>query len=305
MGLQLNPGETFAIVRQLADPNDTGTYYVRATIRNARTDALIDTKDLTDRGGQRFSVEYQVPSSSSDAMYIVISTRVYTDSGYTALSDAYGQEIETYLVEARSKHFGGGGSVLKVDYEKIRGMIRESLDTLKFPETKQPKMPRMMSHDDIKSAVAEAMMPMMSEVMGGRATHVGVEDVVRKAIAGIQFPEQKETDLGPVLDAIGSIDIQPQTDMQPAVDYLKEKFDWITEEKFREAMVYSMGQYAGEYKDLISKIQDTAIKAVVASHLYPEEEKATEPVAEKEPVSPYEGKTIPELIKMARERGTP
>ena len=298
--MQLNPGETFAIVRQLADPNDAGTYYVRATIRNARTDTLLATKDLTDRGGQRFSVEYQVPSSTSDALYIAISTRVYTDSGYTTLSTDYGQEIQTYLVETRSKHFGGGGSVLKVDYEKIRGMIRESIDTLKFPETKLPKMPRMMSHDDIKDAMSEAMMPMMAQMMSGRTTHAGMEDMVRKAIASIQFPEQKETDLGPVLDAIGKIDVQPQVDIQPTVDYLKEKFDWITEEKFREGLVYAMGQYAGEYTELVNKIQDTAIKSVVASHLFPEKEKA--PKVEEKPKSPFEGKSIPELIRMARDR---
>ena len=120
--MQLTPGETFAIVRQLADPSDTGTYYVRATIRNARTDALIDTKDLTDRGGQRFSVEYQVPSKSSDPVWISISTRVYTDSGYTTLNTVYGQEIETHLVELRQQHFGGGGA--GVSYKKIEEIVR-------------------------------------------------------------------------------------------------------------------------------------------------------------------------------------
>lgn len=301
--MQLNPGETFAIVRQLADPNDAGTYYVRATIRNARTDTLLATKDLTDRGGQRFSVEYQVPSSTSDALYIAISTRVYTNSGYTTLSTDYGQEIETYLVETRSKHFGGGGSVLKVDYEKIRGMIRESLDTLKFPETKQPKMPRMMSHDDIKSAMSEAMMPMMAQMMNGRTTHAGMEDMVRKAIASIQFPEQKETDLGPVLDAIGEIEVQPQVDFAPVIGHLKDQLKWLTEENIKSAIVDAMGQYAGEYKELITKIQDTAVKSVIASHLYPTAKKA--PAEEGKPTSPFEGRTIPELIKMARERGTP
>src|SRR3990167_6396837 len=99
--LQLSPGEYFAIVRQLADPNDTGTYYVRAFVRNARTDTLLDTVNLTDRTGQRFSVEWQVPSSTSDALYIAVTTRVYTDSAYTTLSTDYSQEMEVYLVEDR------------------------------------------------------------------------------------------------------------------------------------------------------------------------------------------------------------
>lgn len=152
--MQLQPGEMMAIVRQLADPNDAGTYYVRATIRNARTDALIDTKDLTDRTGQRFSVEYQVPSKSSDAIYISISTRVYTDSGYTTLSDMYGQEIETYLVEMRQQHFGGGGGS-GISYKKIEETVRAVLKEMDKPDA-----------IDVKGIVDKALQGAVGDIKG-------------------------------------------------------------------------------------------------------------------------------------------
>ena len=184
--MQLAPGEMFAIVRQIADPNDAGTYYVRATIRNARTDALLDTKDLTDRGGQRFSVEYQVPSKSSDAIYIAISTRVYTDSGYTTLSDVYGQEIETYLVEMRQQNLGGGGS--GVSYEKIREIVMDVVKEIEFPEQTQAP--------DLRPAIAQEVDRAVSAI-----------GEVHSAVRGIKVSPQvtvsaPKVDVRPILDAI-------------------------------------------------------------------------------------------------------
>jgi hypothetical protein len=153
--MQLVPGEIFAIVRQLADPGDTGTYYVQATIRNARTDVLLDTKNLTDRGDQRFSVEYQVPSKSSDAIYIAISTRVYTDSGYTTLSTVYGQEVETYLVEMRQQHFGGGGS--SMSYKKIEEIVKAAIKE----REKEPEVPA-----DVQGIVDRAITAAVGEIKG-------------------------------------------------------------------------------------------------------------------------------------------
>jgi len=63
--LQVNPRETYPIVRQLADPLDTGTYYVRAVVRNARTDETLETLNLTNKGSGRFLYNYQVPADAS------------------------------------------------------------------------------------------------------------------------------------------------------------------------------------------------------------------------------------------------
>lgn len=129
----LQPQEYFAIVRQLPDPNDSNTYYVRAVIRNARTDALIDTINLTDRGSRRFSQSWQTPADSSGlGFYISICTTVYTDSGYTAKSDVYAEEMETYLLDNRFRNLGGGAGGSDVDYKKIRTIFIEVLTTFNF-----------------------------------------------------------------------------------------------------------------------------------------------------------------------------
>src|SRR3990167_11298322 len=106
----LEPGEYTGISRQLADPNDSTTYYVRAIIRNARTDATIDTVDLDSKGLGRYQAEWHVTSTvPAGGFFISITTYVYTDSGYTTLSTDYSAESNTYLIEPRAKHFGGGG----------------------------------------------------------------------------------------------------------------------------------------------------------------------------------------------------
>src|SRR5947209_2026571 len=114
MSLILHPQNSFTVVRQIANHLDTDTNYVRAVIRNAYTDAIIDTLDLTDKGSQRFSKNWQVPADpSGQGFYISIVTSVYTDSGYTTKNPNYGDEENTYLVQDRvplARHGGGGVS---------------------------------------------------------------------------------------------------------------------------------------------------------------------------------------------------
>lgn len=129
----LRPREYFTIVRQLEDPNDTNTYYVRSTIRNARTDAIIDTVDLVDRGGQRFTREWQVPADpSGQGFYISITTSVYTDPSYTTRSTKYGEHSQTYLVDKR--HSTSSGGYVEVDYAKIRKIVAEEAASIERPQ---------------------------------------------------------------------------------------------------------------------------------------------------------------------------
>ncbi len=126
--MQLNPREYFTVVRGLPDHTDSTTYYVRAVIRNARTDVLITALDLVDQGdGHRFLKEWQVPADPSGlGFYISITTSVYTDSGYTTKAANYGDQYDTYLVADRSNpnvYHGGGGE--SIDYRKIRQILKE------------------------------------------------------------------------------------------------------------------------------------------------------------------------------------
>ncbi len=141
----LSPQEYFALVRQLQDPNDTGVYYVRAVIRNALTDAVIATLNLTDRGSQRFSLPWQVAADPTGlGYYIAIETRVYLDAGYTQLSDAYGQENTTYLVDNRFRTLNAGGGGSDIDYKKIKKILLEALGEFEFPEFPSLKRSRQL-----------------------------------------------------------------------------------------------------------------------------------------------------------------
>lgn len=124
--MQLQPQEYFTVVRQLHDWNDTDTNYVQAVIRNARTDELLATLELNDKGSRRFSKEWQVKADTSGlGYYITITTSVFTDSDYTTKNANYGDEMNTYLVDERKRIQGGGGGS-DIDYKKIAQIVKEN-----------------------------------------------------------------------------------------------------------------------------------------------------------------------------------
>lgn len=150
--MQLHPLEQFSIVRQIEDHTDVATYYVRAVIRNAKTDAIIQVNgnnylNLTDRGGQRFSQNWLVPADpSGQGFYVSILTSVYTDSGYTTKSQNYGDKMETYLVQDRiNANLGGlgGGGGADIDYTKIRKIVDEVVKQRLEEDIEMPEMPEM------------------------------------------------------------------------------------------------------------------------------------------------------------------
>lgn len=182
--MQLYPQEEFVIARGLEDHTDASTYYVQAKIRNAKTDVIIPVDgnaflNLTDQGdSHRFSKKWQVPADPTGlGFWILITTSVYTDSGYTTKSQNYGDKYEEYFIEARLNHGGGGG--VDVDYKKVRQIVQEELATL--PPPTPPAEPV-----DLK--------PVLSSISGLRA-----------AIEAIELPEAKETDLAPVMAKIEAV----------------------------------------------------------------------------------------------------
>lgn len=127
----LKPREYFTIARGLEDHQDSATYYVRAVVRNARTDTLIETLNLDDKGdGHRFAKEWQVPADTSgEGFYILVVTSVYTDAAYTTKSPLYGDKYDTYLVQDRvnpnQPQFGMGLGP-DIDYKKIGKIVSEA-----------------------------------------------------------------------------------------------------------------------------------------------------------------------------------
>ena len=145
--MQLRPTENFVIARQVDDPYDTATYYVQAKVRNAQDDTLLKTVNLTDNGDQRFRGDYEVPVDGSGlGFYITITTRVYTDSGYTTESENYGVEEREYLVQERyNQNIGGpGGGGSDISYEKIKKIVKEVVDGRKLSKQKDVDLTKVL-----------------------------------------------------------------------------------------------------------------------------------------------------------------
>jgi hypothetical protein len=197
----LNPLEEFVIARQLNDPADVTTYYVQAEIRNAKTDAIIQTVNLNDKGGQRFTKTWQVVQDPTGlGLYITITTTVYTDSGYTIKSSVYGVEQIEHLVQDRLNPFQIGGGV-DVDYKKIRELVKQEIAKINIPEPKEPDL----------IPISEGLQAVISEI---RAIHI---------------PKPEKTDLQPVLKQVESVlraikdkpDFEP-TDLTPIASMIEK-----------------------------------------------------------------------------------
>ncbi len=222
MSVVLHPGNAFTLVRQIANHTDAATYYVQAVIRNAYTDAIIATLQLTDKGGQRFKKDWAVPGDSSgQGFYVSIVTSVYTDSGYTTKSENYGDEETTYLIQDRVFAGGGGGGI---DAFTVREIMREEIAKIPQPEpVKIPEAPKYeMRWDELLKAI--------------------------KAVP--------EADLGPILSAIrdtrtaiNNIPVPSPTDLSPILSRLES--DKGGHEEGREGL-----------KQFIAGIEDTLIDAV-------------------------------------------
>src|SRR6185369_1823353 len=113
--MQLEPQQFYTLARGLEDHTDSGTYYVQAVVRNARTDALIDTVNLTDNGNRRFTKPWLAPADPTGlGLDILITYTVYTDSGYTTKAENYGEKFDEHTVLRRMNpnlHSGGGADV--------------------------------------------------------------------------------------------------------------------------------------------------------------------------------------------------
>lgn len=129
--MNLVPGSQFSLIRQIDNVNDTGTYYVRAVVRNINTGATMATLNLASKGNQRYSSPWQVPADTSgQGTYISITTYVFDDSGYSVPDQNYATEDKEYLIiQPPVSSYGNGGTTV-VDYELIKKMV---LEGIKFP----------------------------------------------------------------------------------------------------------------------------------------------------------------------------
>jgi hypothetical protein len=227
--LPLHPGNSFTVVRQIPNHLDSATYYVRAVIRNAYTDALITTLDLTDRGGQRFSKNWLVPADpSGQGFYISIVTSVYTDSGYTTKSENYGDDENTYLVQDRvpiGRGAGGGG----IDARTLRRIIQEELTVEK--EADEPKTPEK----PVASPKTEKIVMRWDEILSAlKALQKAVDRLPTEKLNLEPYSRQLEG----IMQAIDEKEVTPETDLSPILERMDEskEDDGLTRDELKSAI---------------------------------------------------------------------
>lgn len=232
--MQLQPTEQFTISRQLADPDDIDTNYVQATVRNAKTDALLKTISLSNKGSQRFTAVYEVPADvSGEGFWITITTLVYANAGYTVRNPNYNAEQSTYLVQDRpNKLQNGGGSGADVDYKKITKIIDGIVNPPEDPKAKEKK----------EGPLAPVIALLNKSIAIGEAINA-------KELPETPKPSEP-VDLTPVLSALSDVltairdipDKVPKTELEPlqsavndltdAIKITLEKHDALAEENY-------------------------------------------------------------------------
>jgi hypothetical protein len=218
--MQLSPREQFTITRQLQNPFITDTQYVRAVVRNAKTDAVIATIDLEDKGSQRFSKVWLVPADVSGmGFWISIVTSVYADDVYSVRSQNYGDEENTYLVQERYNRNIGGGVGPDIDYKKIRKIIKEEVALIENEE-KEPKVIEV-----IKEVVVEKpkIVEVIKEVIVEKTSPPKIIETVKQVIV------EKAQDLTPItnklsdiLKLISAIELKPDQELRSVAGEIRK-----------------------------------------------------------------------------------
>lgn len=216
--MQLKPQQNFAVIRQIANHLDTDTNYVQAVIRNASTDVILATIQLTDKGNQRFIKNWTVPADTSgQGFYLSIVTSVYTDSGYTTKNPTYGDEEHTYLVaDLMNVHRGFAGG-RGADAGDVRRIIREELAKIK-EET--PSEDTSDEREELKQTMMDCMAEMRTMVEDCMQTtdeKSGEVDKKMETMHQEMLGKMKST-----LEAIEAKEVTPPTDIEPLNGNLQE-----------------------------------------------------------------------------------
>ena len=262
----LRPQQNFTIVRQITDHTDVTTYYVQSVIRDAYTDAILATLNLTDRGSQRFSKNWQVVADpSGQGREISIVTSVYTDSGYTTKSSDYGDEENSHFIEAKELHGRGGGGV---DSATIRRIFRTELQRIKDDEDSKPKE---------KDRPESIKMPEMRW------------DEVLTAINGLKTAlkpkEIPPTNFTPIVGALQALEsaiqdkeVTPEADLTPILQKLDEEKE--NNELTRAEMIEILNDLISQIPKMIESIMQKttfAIAPTTAKMTMPQKEEESVP----------------------------
>lgn len=275
----IQPREYFPISRVIADPSDATVYFVKAIVRNARTGATIDSLKLISMGGGIWALSWQVPADTSgQGLFISITTIVYTDAGYSSLSDMYGQEQDTFLIYDRMKwvaamaqQISAISSGADIDYKKIGRIVTEGvvkglepvkkvltgiaadIDALEDAEAAEVDLGPVLS---ALEALAEATAPIKGLKNADLTDLIKLVRDTHNAVAQIEIPEAAEpTDLSPVLKAIAEkpvTTVDHESIAKGITPIIQKKLDESLSPEFMDSFVKN-GTSTGLLKEIVGR----------------------------------------------------
>lgn len=190
---KIAPLQYFPISRVLPDPSDVTVYYIMAEVRNGSTGVLLASVKLLSQGGQIYSGVYRAPAlASSQGLFLTITTRVYTDAGYTVPSQIYGNDSDTFQV------FDEANNAI-IMAQQIAATVAGSI-----PDNS----PADVNYKKIEKLVAKALEALLPGLMAEfKKVHDRIDTLDTK------------TDLSPALEAIAGI----STDLNPVIEAINAK----------------------------------------------------------------------------------
>jgi len=244
--LQVEPKETYPITRYLEDPTDTATRYVRALVYKPRTNELLATLNLTDRGSQRFDYNYEIPADvSGQGYFLQIIVKVYDDSAYTTESNRYERKEINLLVQQRwNQAFGSGGGGIDINYKKIQEIIRDEVKN-EFAKLPKPEKPKEVNLRDLEDRLAIAKDRIISEIKSIKIPEQEKVDfgLVIKTIKDIKIPEHDEFDYSMITDTIGDLKSILQNEFYEKAETIKNLFNDLFEE-LKKPLIFTLPEGA-------------------------------------------------------------
>lgn len=271
--IQLNPREIFTIARGLPDHTDSTTYYVRAVVRNAKTDAVIETINLTDSGDHhRYTYNWQVPPDVSGlGTYITIAISVYSDSGYTTKTEAYGDQLDTYLIQERPNATTlnailPGDAGPDINYKKIQQLLAAELKKGVRSETTEALLVGLKEEVVRANERSHKLMVTACEKIDAMCGSVDGMPTMAAALRSIangveQLTGRQETDISPIagklVEIANAIDaLSPvRQELTDAMSDLRQSVDNF-DEKVEAGCGENMRQAAEKIEEMTTKVKE-------------------------------------------------
>lgn len=280
----LQPGQNFTIVRQLGMPGDTTTYYVQGVVKNSTTGVVIKTINLTDKGGQRFEGNFQLPADTlGTGLHIDITTSVYTDSGHIIYSQLYTIDNAVYIIRDTSRWGVGGGnsSGSSTDYKIIKKLLDEAVASIVIPimpEIKETDLTGILKslkslEKKLIDVISSSTIPLNGQILTlEKGLHEKIEEVSSVIKNRAEF---KETDLSPLVDKMEEHKENVITHVATHFKFVKDEIQRNKDDIFNE--IKNHVEEIDESDKLIDELVAVAQKAKGKNRIAIKKEKESVP----------------------------